>query len=184
MQRISLSPLFFRVCRLRYALFLLLFLAISAQLSAARPLFSRGRSVYSIVLSPNASVSEQTAARELQQYLQEMSGATLPISHNLNTAGPCVYVGYNAKVEALTHAPQPATNDETFTYRTIGQHLCIYGGQERGTMYGVFAFLEQQLGIRWYNVHFHQGATTAHIPPASSQPYGKSRAEDSPALLS
>ena len=69
MQRISLSPLFFRVYRLRYALFLLLFLAISAQLFAARPLFSRGRSVYSIVLSPNASVSEQTAARELQQYL-------------------------------------------------------------------------------------------------------------------
>ena len=154
MQRISLSPLFFRVCRLRYALFLLFFLAISAQLFAARPLFSRGRSVYSIVLSPDASVSEQTASRELQQYLQEMSGATLPISHNLNTVGPCIYVGYNAKVEALTHAPQPATNDETFTYRTIGQHLCIYGGRERGTMYGVFAFLEQQLGIHWYTPTF------------------------------
>ena len=83
-----------------------------------------------------------------------MSGATLPISHNLNTVGPCIYVGYNAKVEALTHAPQPATDDETFTYRTIGQHLCIYGGRERGTMYGVFAFLEQQLGIRWYTPTF------------------------------
>lgn len=154
MQRISLSPLFFRVCRLRYALFLLLFLAISAQLFAACPLFSRGRSVYSIVLSPDASVSEQTAARELQQYLQEMSGATLPISRDLTTAGPCVYVGYNAKVEALTHASQPTTNDETFTYRTIDQHLCIYGGRERGTMYGVFAFLEQQLGIRWYTPTF------------------------------
>lgn len=154
MQRISPSSLFFRVCRLRYALFLLFFLAISAQLSAARPLFSRGRSVYSIVLSPDASVSEQTAARELQQYLQEMSGATLPISRDLTTAGPCIYVGYNAKVEALTHTPQPATNDETFTYRTIGQHLCIYGGRERGTMYGVFAFLEQQLGVHWYTPTF------------------------------
>lgn len=156
MVRIPLSPLFSLMCRLRSALFLLLFLAISAQLLASRPLFSRGRSVYSIVLSPDASVSEQTAARELQQYLQEMSGATLPISHNLNTVGPCIYVGYNAKVEALTHAPQPAVDDETFTYRTIGQHLCIYGGQERGTMYGVFAFLEQQLGVHWYTPTFTQ----------------------------
>ena len=158
MQRISLSPLFFHVCRLRYALFLLLFLAMSAQLSAARPLFSRGRSVYSIVLSPDASVSEQTAARELQQYLQEMSGATLPISHNLTTAGPCVYVGYNAKVEALTHAPQ---------HRSASLHLW-----RTGAWHDVWCLRLSGATTRHplVHAHFHQGAAAAHILLVDPQP--------------
>ena len=117
-------------------------------------LFSNRRSAYTIVVSDEASESERTAARELQQYLRQVSGATLPISANLQTAGPCIFVGHNPRVAALTHASQPAENDESFTYQTVGQHLCIYGGRQRGTMYGVFAFLEQQLGICWYTPAF------------------------------
>ena len=37
-------------------------------------LFRNGQSDYAIVIAPDASVSEQTAAQELQAYIQQASG--------------------------------------------------------------------------------------------------------------
>lgn len=38
----------------------------------------------------------------------------------------------------------------SFTYRNIGRDIFIWGGKQTGTMYGVFSFLERELGCRWY----------------------------------
>ncbi|MCR4921983.1 MAG: DUF4838 domain-containing protein [Bacteroidaceae bacterium] len=126
---------------------------LSATASTASPkagwLFRQGKSQYQITVAPQASTSEQTAARELQQYIEEMSGTRLPINNDLNAKGRHIYVGYNERVADLTGAPQPAKDDESFTYRTVGRDLLIWGGQQRGTMYGVFTFLERELGIHW-----------------------------------
>jgi hypothetical protein len=113
-------------------------------------LFSNGKTSYQIVISENASVSEQTAAKELQQYVAKISGAQLPISKNLNVAGPKIFVGYNAVVGKIIGTRKIPADYEGFTYRCVGKNLLIYGGSGRGTMYGVFRFLEQQLGVRWY----------------------------------
>lgn len=40
--------------------------------------------------------------------------------------------------------------DEGFAIKTVGRHLVIAGGRLRGTMYGVYTFLEDILGCRWY----------------------------------
>lgn len=116
---------------------------------AARWLFRDGQSKYQIVLSPEASVSERTAARELQQYIEQMSGVRLPITSDLGTKGPGIFVGYSERVASLTGAARPADEDESFTYRTLGHDLFIWGGSRRGTMYGVFTFLERELGVHW-----------------------------------
>ena len=113
-------------------------------------LFKNGRSDYLIVVSPKASVSEKNAAKELQDYLKQIGGVNLPISHQAQTNGKHIYVGYNNYLKKMTGAPRPDADDEGFTYRTIGDNLCIWGGSERGTMYGVFTFLERELGVRWY----------------------------------
>ena len=113
-------------------------------------LFSDGKSEYVIVVDKQASASERNAAKELQKYVLQMSGATLPIVNNLNTQGKAIFIGYNSSVARLTGKTQPASSDEGFTYLTAGDNLLIFGGCDRGTMYGVFAFLEQQLGVRWY----------------------------------
>ncbi len=107
-------------------------------------LFEEGKSDYSIVLSANASLTERTAANELQTIIKQMSGAMLPIV--TNPSGKSVYVGWNSKVGTV----RPDSTDESFTYLTIGEDLFIYGGSERGTMYGVFSFLERELGVCWY----------------------------------
>ena len=124
--------------------------AVITNLNAADWLFRDGKSNYKIVISTFASPSEQTAAKELQQYLEQMSGARLPITNDLNTTGNRIIVGYNARVKALTGAEMPEKDDESFTYKTVGNDLLIWGGAGRGTMYGVFTFLERELGIHWF----------------------------------
>jgi hypothetical protein len=41
--------------------------------------------------------------------------------------------------------------DEGFAIKTAGPHLVIAGGRLRGTMYGVYTFLDEVLGCRWYS---------------------------------
>lgn len=113
-------------------------------------LFSNGHTPYQIVIARTASSSEKTAAKELQFYLNQISGASFSISFSAQSAFHHIFVGYNPTVGSLTKALQPKANFEGFTYKTIGNDLVIYGGSNRGTMYGVFSFLERELGVRWY----------------------------------
>ena len=124
-------------------------LLLEVNLHAADWLFRNGKSSYRIVVSTEASASEQTAVRELQQCIQQVSGVQLPITSDLKASSRNIYVGYNEQVAVLTGAQKPDENDESFTYRTVGNDLLIWGGAGRGTMYGVFKFLEQELGIHW-----------------------------------
>jgi hypothetical protein len=55
--------------------------AVWALSAAAQPLklVQEGKSTYSIVISTDASPSEKHGAQELQKFLEEMSGARLPV---------------------------------------------------------------------------------------------------------
>lgn len=129
---------------------LVLLLGMCSMVKGNNVLFSNGRSDYQIVISEKASISEKTAANELQQYLAKISGVELSITKNLNASGPKIFVGYNQKVGEMIGTRKIPADYEGFTYRCVGKNLLIYGGSQRGTMYGVFRFLEQQLGVRWY----------------------------------
>ncbi|MBI2433054.1 MAG: DUF4838 domain-containing protein, partial [Candidatus Hydrogenedentes bacterium] len=111
-------------------------------------LFAETKSEYQIVLDENASESEKWAASELQHWLKEAGGAELPIT--TAATEKCILVGYSPALEKLLGAAAPDEGDESFTYRSFGPMLAIWGGRQRGTMYGVFSFLERELGCRWY----------------------------------
>ncbi len=114
-------------------------------------LFSDQKSDYRIAISKQASESEQWAAKELQHWLKEIGGAELPIQDlNQAFAGHQIIIGYNELVKAETGENAPADLDESFRYFNSGADILIYGGKMRGTMYGVMAFLENELGCRWY----------------------------------
>ncbi|MDD2380471.1 MAG: DUF4838 domain-containing protein [Mariniphaga sp.] len=110
-------------------------------------LFSNSVTTYSIVLPDDASESEIWAANELQHWLTKISGAYFSFSSN---HAPKIYIGYCETVSTKTGLPEPAFDDESFRYFNVGPDLFIYGGKQRGTMYGVFSFLENELGCRWY----------------------------------
>jgi len=114
-------------------------------------LFSRGKSDYRIVISQKASDSEHWAAWELQHWLKEIGSFEIPIyPPDQNYKGPKIVLGYNSFISEKTGAKEPDNLDESFRYFNSGPDIYIYGGKKRGTMYGVFTFLEKELGCRWY----------------------------------
>ena len=117
-------------------------------------LFQHGASDYEIVVGADASESEQWAAQELSHWLAEASGA---LFHIRTTQGRrrfphSIVIGYNEASKALLpddYEP-PRDDDESFFYWNAGEDIVILGGRDRGSMYGVFTFLERELGCRWY----------------------------------
>ncbi|MCL5744144.1 MAG: DUF4838 domain-containing protein, partial [Acidobacteria bacterium] len=116
----------------------LLFLAASTLMAAPVVLVENGRSTYKICISPQATAAEQRGAAELQHFLEEMSGARLPIAAQCGSAPGIL----------LQYAPQ--LGPEEFTLKRVGPNIVIRGGRPRGVMYGASTFLEK-LGCRWFS---------------------------------
>lgn len=113
-------------------------------------LFKNQKTDYTIVLADDASESEKWAAGELQHWLNEISGVKFPVGSLSSATGPRIILGYNPVVKSLTGMSAPEALDEAYHYSNVGQDLVIFGGKQRGTMYGVMSFLENELGCRWY----------------------------------
>jgi hypothetical protein len=141
-------------------------------------LFSEGKSNYRISLSPKASDSEHWVARELQYWLKEISGIEIPIDLlNKSYSGPQIVLGYNSFIAQKTGKKEPAESDESFRYFNSGSNIYIYGGKKRGTMYGVFSFLERELGCRWYT------PTVSVIPKRKELKFYKYDHSEKPGIL-
>jgi len=128
-------------------------------------LFSHGKSDYRISIANNASESEKWAAKELQHWLKEISGVELPLlPEDQNFNGPQIVIGQSSissksspsTTPPVSKSPSPPVSqsspstEESFRYYNLGPNIVITGGQQRGTMYGVFEFMERELGCRWY----------------------------------
>jgi hypothetical protein len=111
-----------------------------------------GKSDFRIVISANASPSENHAAAELQHFLKEISGAELPVAADTEAMGEHeILVGDSEHLRRLNQAIDwQALGNEGFVMRTFGGHLILAGGRLRGSMYAVYSFLEDVLGCRWF----------------------------------
>ena len=133
----------------------------------------KGKSPYVIVLADNPSPSERHAAQELQKFINLAAGAELPIigeNDALAQKSPRIMVGSGKISDALLAKGKPvdfkALGDEGFILRAIQgkgsrPDIVIAGGRLRGTMYGVYTFLDR-LGFRWYTsrvTRFPEGKT-------------------------
>ena len=121
-------------------LFLSLLALFGAACTPKHTLFEGGRSEYSIVIGEDASPVVQYAARELQTWIREVSGADLPI----------VSESVSGKRLVLDCA-DPESRDDAFVYSSDGEDIRFIGNGPRGTLYAVYAFLENELGCRWYS---------------------------------
>ena len=124
-------------------------------------LVSEGEYPYAIVLSDEASPSEEFAAKELQQHIKLATGYEIPIVDEASQRAqePArLLIGRGGLSEKLvsegTAVDWNDFGDEDFIIRTVKGNgpypdIVIAGGRLRGTMYGVFTFLDK-LGFRWY----------------------------------
>ena len=126
--------------------------AVSVEQSEAVVLARNGASDYVILIPESAGPPIRYAARELQKYLEQISGAKLPIAEGTAPRGkPVVIVGEHPRLNRLgVKRTLKSLGPEGFIIRTSGRNLILCGGGPRGTVYSVYTFLEEVLGCRWF----------------------------------
>lgn len=113
-----------------------------------------GKTSYVITVASDVSPAERHAAEELAAFLKQISGAEFIVTGFTEAAGrPQIAVGPVAALAAgMGEKSLEGLGDEGILIRTLPPHLVLTGGRgaARGTLYAVYAFLEEMLGCRWW----------------------------------
>jgi hypothetical protein len=156
---------------------LLMVLSIGCSAGGAEPVLpwvTQGRSTWRIYHAADAVPSVREAATDLQRVVHQATGAQLPITHEPGT--PMICLGDNPSAVAAGIDVKCLVSD-AFIIRTVQGNLYIagpdtapvnfsfdagplpgggkhpagtaQGGESRGTANGVYAFLEDVVGVRW-----------------------------------
>ena len=105
-----------------------------------------------IVLPAEASAVEQTAATELQTYMKKIIGVEMEIVTETGSEDvACIYVG--ATDFASDNKVTFPDNEfgEGWAIKVVDGSLVLTGGNTRGSLYAVYHFLEDVMGVRWWN---------------------------------
>ncbi|MEI6580332.1 MAG: DUF4838 domain-containing protein, partial [Eubacteriales bacterium] len=106
---------------------------------------------YQIVRGAECSASELNAVNTLQSYITQICGVTLKIVTDATAPqAKEIIVGKTNREGTDYTVDRTVLGDEGLMIKTIGQKLVIAGGEKRGTLYGVYTFLEEVLGCHWF----------------------------------
>ena len=105
---------------------------------------------WSIAVAESAIPSEKYAADEFQRFFRQAAGITLPIHRGARVGGQ-LFIGPSGalKKSPLGFAMERDYGDEELRIITRPDAIAILGGRPRGTLYGVYTFLEDYLGVRF-----------------------------------
>ncbi|MBQ7651665.1 MAG: DUF4838 domain-containing protein [Victivallales bacterium] len=131
-----------------------LLLALTLAAASALDLAQHGKPAdCSIVISENAAKPYESAAKELQKFVEDMTGVKLPIVRDSMPLPPkSVLIGSNRHTQAILkqdYKPE-ALGDDAYIIKVKGNHLVILGNK-RGGQYGVYDILERFGGCQWYS---------------------------------
>ena len=109
---------------------------------------------WKIVLPDSPSITEKTAAKELQTHINLMCGKNFPIiaeSEADDRNSGILYIGATKHTSNLLEKehPEPFSFDEIFL-KADGNNLVLTGHARRGALYAVYTFLEDVCGCRWF----------------------------------
>ncbi len=111
-----------------------------------------GVSDYKLVIAENASETINTAANELQTYIEKISGAKLDIvaDNDIGADEKAILVGETKIEKNIAQLDRSAIKADGFRLYADGTYLIIAGADERGTLYGAYTLLEEYFGVRWF----------------------------------
>lgn len=111
-----------------------------------------GKPMMTIVVSASASPSTRYAAEELKRFLSQMTGADMPLVTDDAPPAPSeILVGDSKRLRDMDILiDYESLGQEGYILSTRGPNILIVGGEPRGTLYGVYGFLEEHLGCRWF----------------------------------
>ena len=127
--------------------------AVAAPVADQIVLAENEQSRYRIMLPSAPTPSERKAADVLQRYLLEISGAALPILFaDQDRSRYEIVIGQNDRIDELAAKIDfNSLGEDGFAIKTDSLRLIIAGGTDKGTLYGVYSFLEKYLGCRMYS---------------------------------
>ena len=131
-----------------------LLLAFVHSASADMELVKDGITHYSILVAKETSDLEKYAVSELQLFLKEISGVNISsFKYDDNLGSSTIVLSQNTDVpeDLLRSIEYKSLGKEGFTLRSDGRDLVIAANFGRGLLYGVYTFLEEHLGCRWYS---------------------------------
>ena len=135
--------------------------AASRDAAAPEPLVlaDPGRPPLRIYLPRQASGPERTAARELANHLEQATGMRFRVRRERRTrpGDPAIYVG-NTRAAREHGIRFESFEAEEWAIRTVPEGLILGGGRPRGSLYAVFRFLEDHVGVRWWSRY------VTHVP--------------------
>lgn len=136
-----------------------------------------GKSDYVIVEPEEATAIEHYAATELQSFLYQATGVTLDLVKDVSYQGDkCFSVG-ETTLKATGLDVEPSTlKEDGFVVDSVDKSVYICGMNGRGTLYGVYDFLEKYIGIRFLTDE------VTHIPNFSTLPLKELSIVEEPAI--
>jgi len=133
---------------------LLLLCCSLAPAAASIEIARDGKSAYVIVIGGDANDVAHRAARELQEYLRQVTGAELPVMSESELAGgdaPQILVGRTKRTrQLLGDVDVQSLGADGIVLKTVGDDIILTGGRARGVLYAVNTFLEDAVGVRWW----------------------------------
>src|ERR1035437_8278268 len=102
-----------------------------------------------IVLPDSLSPQIQKAAKVLQDYIQQSTGALLPISKDIPNTSISIHIGLTDFVRRQKINLKNIDEDGFILEEVNAHNFIIIGGSDWGTEYGEYSFLERYLGVMW-----------------------------------
>ena len=113
-------------------------------------IIENGKSNYHIVNSFFSDECERYAASELQKYIYQSTNVFVPYFSDIcPKRSPEIIIGKNTR-DILIENEINLLSDEGFIIKTDGENLIIAGKTSRGTLYGVYRFLEIYFGFKCF----------------------------------
>ena len=111
----------------------------------------KGEKDCKIVIPNDAHIIEKTASEELVNYIEKSLSVKLAVVPESEAHGKCIYVGHTdfAKKNGVL-----GKSKENWIMKTVEDSLVLTGGVnagDRGIIYSVYHFLEDVVGVRWWN---------------------------------
>lgn len=110
-----------------------------------------GRTDFVIVYPDDADACINTAVSQLQFYIEKITGVKLDaVKESDFTGSKAIILGETSLEKGITEIDRDGIFADGFRLFSDGNYFIITGAGSRGTLYGVYTFLEEYLGVRWF----------------------------------
>ena len=107
-------------------------------------------SEYTVVIPAAPGSYDQLAADFLVRFIGEATGVTVRQTTDAEAADHMILVGTTAYDTDAVKAARSEIKDDGYAMLVDGGNLYVTGALDRGTLFGVYDFLEKYLGVRIY----------------------------------